>query len=344
MRFSNFTSSYRYGFQGQEHDDEIKGKGNSVNYKYRMHDPRLGRFFAVDPLANDYPWNSVYAFSENRVIDGIDLEGAEFLKRTDARIYMDKGQLFLTMAHYQDINGNFKNVYIRDLFNSGGTYLKDGQKYMGGIAASNKVLSFDKPNEGAVGPSGSKGTKNQASERTSEQKFNEGTPKTNSGNWDNRRPFQTPIAGVRGNAAMTLAFEVAVQLYQTYTAVTKLMDNNEIQGQIKNEALKTIDVMQMAVRDGLFPQEYMNQKSVDALFNVILYGGDIGTDPTLKAYGLALFNYYTKPSEVIQPAGRDYFQIESMGGVKSDETKLSPQATGQTIKVIPGGGVKKSRK
>src|SRR5690606_20607467 len=27
---------------------------NSVNYTYRMHDPRLGRFFAVDPLADKY--------------------------------------------------------------------------------------------------------------------------------------------------------------------------------------------------------------------------------------------------------------------------------------------------
>lgn len=73
---------YRYGFQGQEKDDEVKGKGNSVNYTYRMHDPRLGRFFAVDPLAPSYPWNSPYAFSENRVIDGIDLEGREFSKST----------------------------------------------------------------------------------------------------------------------------------------------------------------------------------------------------------------------------------------------------------------------
>jgi hypothetical protein len=34
-------------------------------------------FFAVDPLASKYPHNSVYAFSENRVIDGIELEGLE---------------------------------------------------------------------------------------------------------------------------------------------------------------------------------------------------------------------------------------------------------------------------
>lgn len=34
-------------------------------------------FFATDPLEKNYPWNSPYAFSENRVIDGIELEGAE---------------------------------------------------------------------------------------------------------------------------------------------------------------------------------------------------------------------------------------------------------------------------
>jgi len=58
-------------------DNEIKGNGNSINYKYRMHDPRIGRFFAVDPLAAEYPYNSTYAFSENRVIDCIELEGLE---------------------------------------------------------------------------------------------------------------------------------------------------------------------------------------------------------------------------------------------------------------------------
>jgi RHS repeat-associated protein len=73
------SGSYRYGFQGQEKDDEIKGDGNSINYKYRVHDPRLGRFLSFDPLAPDYPWNSPYAFSENRVIDARELEGLERL-------------------------------------------------------------------------------------------------------------------------------------------------------------------------------------------------------------------------------------------------------------------------
>ena len=79
-RNGNDGDGYRYGFQSQEVDNEIKGTGNSVNYKYRMHDPRVGRFFAIDPLAKDYPWNSPYAFSENNVIDHIELEGLEKTK------------------------------------------------------------------------------------------------------------------------------------------------------------------------------------------------------------------------------------------------------------------------
>jgi len=74
---NEIAEGYRYGLQGQEKDDEVKGAGNSVNYTYRMHDPRLGRFFAVDPLLKDYPWNSPYAFSENNVIHAVELEGLE---------------------------------------------------------------------------------------------------------------------------------------------------------------------------------------------------------------------------------------------------------------------------
>jgi RHS repeat-associated protein len=71
------ASSYRYGFQGQEKDDEVKGEGNSVNYKYRMHDPRVGRFFAVDPLFRKFPYWSPFAFSGNQVIHTVELEGLE---------------------------------------------------------------------------------------------------------------------------------------------------------------------------------------------------------------------------------------------------------------------------
>ncbi len=71
------VDSYRYGFQGQEKDDEIKGEGNSINFTFRMYDPRVGRFFAVDPLSPKYPFYTPYSFAGNKVLQFIELEGLE---------------------------------------------------------------------------------------------------------------------------------------------------------------------------------------------------------------------------------------------------------------------------
>ncbi len=74
------SERYRFGFQGQEAENEISGIGNYSFFKYRISDNRLGRFFAIDPLADKYPYNSAYAFSENRVIDGVELNGLEYYR------------------------------------------------------------------------------------------------------------------------------------------------------------------------------------------------------------------------------------------------------------------------
>jgi RHS repeat-associated protein len=92
-RYGN-TGDYRYGFQGQETDDEVTGSESHVSYKYRMHDARLGRFLSVDPLARTYPHNSPHAFSENRVIDAFELEGLE-MRRTRTR----DGNGHITITH-----------------------------------------------------------------------------------------------------------------------------------------------------------------------------------------------------------------------------------------------------
>ncbi len=101
----NRVNAYRYGFQGQEKDDEIKGAGNSINYKYRMHDPRLGRFFSTDPIGNSFPWNSPYAFSENQVIDAIELEGLERMRISSKRARKDQ-EPFLRKAEATEMQRN----------------------------------------------------------------------------------------------------------------------------------------------------------------------------------------------------------------------------------------------
>lgn len=65
----------RLKFQGREHVDDLGLNWDS--FKWRNHQPDIGRFFNVDPISDKYYYNSPYAFSENKVIAHIELEGLE---------------------------------------------------------------------------------------------------------------------------------------------------------------------------------------------------------------------------------------------------------------------------
>ena len=69
------VSSYRYGFNGMEKDDSIKGEGNSLDFGARIYDPRLGRFLSLDPLMSSFSWNSPYSFAVNSPIVMVDFLG-----------------------------------------------------------------------------------------------------------------------------------------------------------------------------------------------------------------------------------------------------------------------------
>lgn len=62
-------------FQGQKFDDDLGL--NYYSFKWRNHDPQIGRFIEIDPLADKYVYNSTYAFSENKVTTHVELEGLE---------------------------------------------------------------------------------------------------------------------------------------------------------------------------------------------------------------------------------------------------------------------------
>ncbi len=102
----DYNCNYRYGFQGQEKDDEIKGRGNSYNYTFRMHDPRLGRFFAVDPLHKDTPYNSSYLSNGNNPIFMTDYEGKSGVA------YLDKETKTVTIKAVMFFYGSAANTEI----------------------------------------------------------------------------------------------------------------------------------------------------------------------------------------------------------------------------------------
>lgn len=69
------AEAYRYGFNGMEKDDEVKGSGNSYDFGARMLDPRLGRFLSLDPLAREFPSETNYSSTGNNPIYLIDVDG-----------------------------------------------------------------------------------------------------------------------------------------------------------------------------------------------------------------------------------------------------------------------------
>jgi RHS repeat-associated protein len=66
-------SAYKYGFNGQEQDDEVSGTGNSYTAEFWQYDSRLGRRFNTDPVVIAYL--SPYNCFQNSPIEYSDPDG-----------------------------------------------------------------------------------------------------------------------------------------------------------------------------------------------------------------------------------------------------------------------------
>lgn len=73
--FNNQEGKNNFLFQKQERILDL-GLGYDF-WKYRFSDAATGRFWMIDPLGSQYAHNSLYAFQENKLGKGVELEGAE---------------------------------------------------------------------------------------------------------------------------------------------------------------------------------------------------------------------------------------------------------------------------
>lgn len=92
------TTSYRFGFNGKENDNEVKGIGNSVDFGARIYDSRLGRWMACDPKSAKYPSISPYAFVANSPIIAIDPNGEEIAVTSETNEETGKTTITITVS------------------------------------------------------------------------------------------------------------------------------------------------------------------------------------------------------------------------------------------------------
>lgn len=119
-KYTQLSSGYRYGFNGKENDNDIKGDGNQYDYGFRIYDPRVGRFLSTDPLFKGYPWNSPYSYAEGDVIRSVDLDGLEKLIVTNTKDkYGRPKSMVITglrdIQTKQAVDVNLKDVPDRDV-------------------------------------------------------------------------------------------------------------------------------------------------------------------------------------------------------------------------------------
>ena len=168
--YNNVTSSLgnstaqKKGFQDQILDDELGLNWNS--FKWRNYDASLARFHNIDPLADDYNYQSPYNFSENRVIDAVELEGLEKVlvididerpqdNGTEGTTYT--GQMYIMNMNNGNINGpydastypnsksNTDNTTSYNTLNEGDHNYNNESGHDGG---SQKGLNIDRDQDG----------------------------------------------------------------------------------------------------------------------------------------------------------------------------------------------------
>ncbi|MCX6147484.1 MAG: hypothetical protein NTW25_09595 [Candidatus Kapabacteria bacterium] len=129
------SGSSRYGYNGKELDNELKGTGNSLDFGDRMGDPRIGgRFYGLDLLASTYAGHSPYAYAGENPILFIDFDGKGLKQSNKNNILTAKGffsvikkiaievvnDLYIKsqkLPHLETLDKNGKSTYqVKDIY------------------------------------------------------------------------------------------------------------------------------------------------------------------------------------------------------------------------------------
>lgn len=110
-------------------DNEVAGTGNQYDYGFRIYNPRIAKFLSVDPLTKSYPMLTPYQFASNRPIDGVDLDGLEYVHYKVYSADLEYGTILFTMKNVRNIgtekatNIDYKNILLNEYYDKTGNLI-----------------------------------------------------------------------------------------------------------------------------------------------------------------------------------------------------------------------------
>ena len=272
---------YRYGFNGKENDSDF---GNQLiqDYGFRLYNPAIAKFLSVDPLSPEYPELTPYQFASNRVIDGIDLDGLEYLEAryTDYRI--KSGQTWLKPARFQEVFG--KNAGLLS-----GSIRTDhyGNEYIGPTAPVQRIQYSEGTPYRSISPIHSNALRNNMEKHINEELLGEHyqkLPRRKDGHPDRRynvtKTYYKTEGKVAGFGKVGIAYMTVDIAIQTVNGVKSYIDFVDDQEQLDYLQKSLFDVNK-AVKQGLVDPKYQNMEDLSKLANFIFQGEPI-EDPALQ--------------------------------------------------------------
>jgi RHS repeat-associated protein len=159
-------TTYRFGFNGMLRDDDVtdklstgppvdEGRGNSYDFGARMYNPRVTRFFSLDPLRQLYTSISPFSFALNTPINAIDPEGKNVILIIYTVKEGDVGHAAIAVENYisvqKNVMENGKEV-TKTIYEGTGTYTFYELGPQEGIGGAFKALFDQEAYYGESGP------------------------------------------------------------------------------------------------------------------------------------------------------------------------------------------------
>jgi RHS repeat-associated protein len=127
-----------YRYNGKERDT-VSGW---YEYGFRWYIDEIGRFAGVDPIADQFPWVSVYNYAENEPVGHIDLHGLQKVVYLEQFGKNSNGETFLIRSGSYEKGSHYYSVYANpERYGSRGT-LKVSQNFDTGRYDDNIALNI----------------------------------------------------------------------------------------------------------------------------------------------------------------------------------------------------------